>query len=106
MSAHILPEMEPASRKRKQGRDDNARDMDYTPSTRAAQRARWLAELSDALEAAERLSVDLLFCGVDRMEMNSLALRLRCLRAQIDMMRLCRNDDWPEEAPLWSNLAS
>ncbi|MBA3667318.1 MAG: hypothetical protein H0W65_06310 [Sphingomonas sp.] len=80
--------------------------MNSLPSNRAMQRARWLTELSDALQCAERLAIELAGCGADWIETQALATRLRSLRAEIERMRCGRNDDWPDDTPIWTNLAS
>jgi hypothetical protein len=70
----------------------------------AVGRARWLAELSEALEQADRLASRLgLSCvqGSDAME---LFIRLAAARSQMQALRLGRPDDGLEDAdPKWSN---
>jgi hypothetical protein len=66
----------------------------------AAGRARWLAELSEALDEADQLAFKLgRSCrhGEDGME---LVMRLAAARAQLQSLRLSRPDDTD---PKWSN---
>lgn len=71
-----------------------------------AERARWLAELSKALDDAQALASEL---GLPRMpnpEAVELCARLAAARAQVKGLRLARVDDAADElGPKWSTEA-
>lgn len=78
--------------------------MNKIRSNRAAERARWLAELGGALDIAQGLALDLADSGVDVIECDALAHRLGRLRAEVDGMRMGSVDEWPLDPPIWTNL--
>jgi hypothetical protein len=70
----------------------------------AAQRARWLAELSDALEEAQELIWRLGMTGVGNVDAIDLSARLEAARAQVRSLRLGRPNELSENSnPEWSN---
>lgn len=79
----------------------------------AAQRARWLAELSHALEEAQRLIWRLSEEGVSAADTLDLAARLETARAEVRSLRLGRttqesselNPKWIDQA-LWDRAGS
>ena len=70
----------------------------------AAERARWLAELSQALEEAQKLASDL---GLQHMHIPKaaeLCARLAAARAQVKGLRLSRAEDAAEhQGSKWTN---
>jgi hypothetical protein len=70
----------------------------------AAQRARWLAEISDALEEAQKLIWRLGISGVRNVDAIDLSARLEAASAQVRSLRLGRANEFPENSnPEWSN---
>lgn len=78
--------------------------VSQSASTRSIDRARWLTEVGNALDVAQGLADNLVECGVDSAEVGALASRLGVLRHEVERLRLGRNDDWAEYAPIWTNL--
>ena len=78
------------------------RPKDFT----AAERARWLAELSTALDEAHKLASDLGLQHMPNPEAAELCARLAAARAQVKGLRIGRGDDAGQEhGPKWSNHA-
>jgi hypothetical protein len=70
----------------------------------AAERARWLAELSDALEQAQALVWRLGPAEGRRIDALDLSVRLETARAQVRSLRLSRASEPSEDSnPDWSN---
>ena len=70
----------------------------------AAERARWLAELSDALDEADRLAFSLGLAHVHSAQAVELLIRLAAARAQVQALQLGRPDDLAGDSdPKWSN---
>lgn len=68
----------------------------------AAQRARWLAELSDVLDAARLLFLDPEFLTGRHPETRELFLRIEAARLEVRSLRLSRSFMSEEEkAPKW-----
>ena len=73
-------------------------------SVTAAQRARWLAELSEALGEAQQLLWDLR-PNMRDMEALDLAARVEAARAQVRSLSIARsNGTFPELPPEWAGL--
>jgi len=73
-------------------------------SVTAAQRARWLAELSEALGEAQQLLWDLR-PNMRDMEALDLAARVEAARAQVQSLSIARSKDTlPELPPEWIGL--
>lgn len=78
----------------------------------AAERARWLAELSEALDHAHRLLIGMGQSQGLQLEMRELYLRIEAARLEIQSLRLSRslnpnrgNDPERTEIPPWQNAA-
>lgn len=71
----------------------------------AAERARWLAELSEALDEAQDLASRLGLLQMQGAEAMELCLRLAAARAQVQGLQLARQDDEDAGAvdPKWTN---
>jgi hypothetical protein len=70
----------------------------------AAERARWLAELSDALEDAQRLLGNLARGGITGADALDLSARLEAARAQVRSLRSARAAERDENShPEWTN---
>jgi hypothetical protein len=70
----------------------------------AAERSRWLAELSAALEEADQLAARLGLARMHSREAMELLMRLAAARAQAQALRLGRPDDRSgDTGPKWSN---
>jgi len=68
----------------------------------AAERARWLADLSDALNQAHELLVNLDLDGKRRLEARELHWRIEAARLEVQSLRLSRSvTQRPEKAPEW-----
>jgi hypothetical protein len=69
----------------------------------AADRARWLAELAEAVDHAQRWSLSASAAGIP--EVKHLYRRLDALRVEIEDLRRGRRGVPPNEIdPLWTNL--
>lgn len=72
----------------------------------AAERARWLAELSQALDDAETLASTLGLRHLDNPYAAEFCARLAAAKAQLKGLRLGRPDEPPEDqSPKWSKYA-
>ena len=70
----------------------------------AAQRARWLAELSEALDDAQRLICDVGPSSMRDVDRLDLAARVEAARAEVRSLRLGHDDRFAERnAPEWTN---
>ena len=70
----------------------------------AAERARWLAELSEVLDEAHKLASELGLAHIDGAEAMELRMRLAAARTQVRALQLGRPEDRSDEAdPKWSN---
>jgi hypothetical protein len=69
----------------------------------AAKRARWLAELSDALEQARNVTKQL-EAAEGRIEMVELYARIEAVRLEVQAMRLRRRAARPAFDPEWTDL--
>lgn len=75
---------------------------DYT----AAERARWLAELSKALDEAHKLAATLGLHHSEGPEAAEFCARLAAARAQVKGLRLGRGEDASgDQSPKWTNHA-
>lgn len=79
--------------------------MSRVPSPfNAADRARWLAEVSAALDEAQRLASDMGLATIRNPEARELCARLAVARAQVQSLRLARADDYIEQlGPNWTH---
>lgn len=69
----------------------------------AAERARWLAELSEVLDEAHKLASELGLARMDGAEAMELRMRLTAARTQVRGLQLGRPEDRSDEAdPKWS----
>ena len=73
----------------------------------AAQRALWLAELSEALDCARRLLIELDIPSHRRAEARELYLRIEAARFEVQALRLSRSlnprpDNGPDRTYPWS----
>ena len=74
---------------------------------RSYQRARWLAELADALEQAQKIAWQLGQGGQKRDEAMALYGRLEAARQEIQSLRIARYGGvHTEVGPYWTHLAS
>ena len=72
----------------------------------AAERARWLAELSQALDEAQKLASTLGLHHSDSPEAAELWARLAAAKVQVKGLRLGRADDpFGDQSPKWTNHA-
>jgi len=70
----------------------------------SAERARWLAELSDTLVAAEEIASQLGLGRMHHADAVELLMRLAAARAQVTALRLGRPDGGFDDAdPKWTN---
>jgi hypothetical protein len=70
----------------------------------AVDRARWLAQLSEALDAADQLAFQLGPSRIQSGDAAELFMRLTAARAQLKALRLRRPDDPSGDSdPNWSN---
>jgi len=68
----------------------------------AAERARWLADLADALNQAHQLLVTLDLDAERRLEARELHWRIEAARLEVQSLRLSRSvTQRPEKAPEW-----
>jgi hypothetical protein len=68
----------------------------------AAERARWLAELSEVLKQTHELTSELGFAGMQDAEAVELCARLAAARAQVNGLQLSRSEDRSQEPdPEW-----
>lgn len=76
----------------------------FTPNAvhRAAQRARWLAELAAALDHATKLTVELCDYCSEGKETGQLRGRIRELRDEVDLMQKGRYANAAEIRPNWT----
>lgn len=70
----------------------------------AAQRAQWLAELSEALDQAQALLSRLPPMGVWTADALDLSARIEAAQAQVRMLGLGRRAEAAEPSPQWSDL--
>ncbi len=76
------------------------------PARRAEARALWLAKLSEALDLADKLTVEL-GRGAEHVEaVSAIAEQIALIRAEIDTLRLGRFDSTDEAGPEWTNLSA
>ena len=69
-----------------------------------AERARWLAELADALDDAHQIASEIGLAHVHHPEAVELRARLAAARAQVQGLRLSRPDERSAQLnPKWSN---
>lgn len=68
---------------------------------RAAQRARWLAELASALDHATALTLELCDYAADSKEAGLLRRRIDSLRDEVDSIRKGQRPDAVEIRPQW-----
>jgi hypothetical protein len=85
--------------------NDRGDDVVRVPTdVTAAQRARWLAELSDALEDAQRLLWSMPPSKLRTVDALDLSARLEDARAQVALMRLGRATELPTHSgPEWTS---
>lgn len=69
----------------------------------AARRARWLAELGDALDEARQVTKQL-GAAEGRIEMVELYARIEAVRLEVQAMRLRRPSARPDFDPEWTDL--
>jgi hypothetical protein len=70
----------------------------------AAQRARWLAELSNALEEAQTLLWSLDAADLRKVDVLDLSARLEAARAEVRALRLGRTGEQASQfSPNWTN---
>jgi hypothetical protein len=70
----------------------------------AAERARWLAELSDALTQARQLLITLDLDAERRLEARELHWRIEAARLEVQSLRLSRSvTQRPEKTPEWTD---
>jgi hypothetical protein len=68
----------------------------------AAERARWLAQLSEALEEAHRLLIAADFEDEERCAMRELCWRIEAARFEVQSLRLSRSlNPREEKGPAW-----
>lgn len=70
--------------------------------TAAAERARWLAQLAQAVEQAQRLACSLGVSKVSTAEVEDLYRRLEAVRIEVEALR--RGSPQREIDPFWSGL--
>lgn len=71
----------------------------------AAERARWLAELAEALDQAQRLIWNMADAGTTNPELMELYGRLDAARAEVQMLRFKRESPLsPDLDALWPDL--
>ena len=71
----------------------------------AVERARWLAELSDALNAAHELVINLNCHGDRRAEARELCFRIEAARFEVRTLRLSRSSQPRDElSPKWTDF--
>lgn|GEM_PF-4460356 len=75
-----------------------------TTARRAAARASWLGKLSEALDIADKLTVELSREARHVEALAALAARIALIRAEIDALRLGRFNPADEVGPEWSIL--
>ena len=69
-----------------------------------AERARWLAELADALEDAHQVATEIGLAHLQHPDAVELRGRLAAARAQVQALRLSRPDDRSGQVdPKWGN---
>jgi hypothetical protein len=69
-----------------------------------AQRSRWLAELSEALQEAQRLLWQIDAGGLRSVDALELSARLEAAHAQVRSLRLRNSQSAINSAPEWTNL--
>jgi len=69
-----------------------------------AQRSRWLTELSEALQEAQRLLWQIDPSGLRSVDALDLSARLEAAHAQVRSLRFRHSDSANYSAPEWSNL--
>lgn len=86
--------------------EDRGCALRRTPSeVSASERARWLAELADALEQAQHVAWDLGIREDSSLEAMELYGRLEAARAEVQSLRLGRFHAGPEnKGPEWTEL--
>jgi hypothetical protein len=90
--------MEPRLTSRKPARCSGGLDVCSVPTeVPAAERARWLAELSEALNAARRLIAEMALAGDRGAEAQELYLRIEAARLEVQSLRLSRSLNPREE---------
>jgi hypothetical protein len=100
--------MEPSFTSRKRRYRAKGNDVVSVPTQiPAAERARWLAELSETLEKAHGLLADLASGGGMKSELGELSVRIEAARLEVQSLRLSRSlcprdnsrPEWTESPP-------